>query len=512
QPKDLLVIRYIAKRLGISLVVLLLGSLLMFVLTINSGDPLSDLRESNAPNRDNLIKQRTELMRLDNPWYERYFSWLGGAAKCLIGQCDLGQDRQGRGVNELVIAAAGSTLRLVVLATVFAIVIGVVLGIVTAIRQYSGFDYAVTFMAFVFFSLPVFWAAVLLKHYAAIEFNNWIVDAHFSPTSIVVIAAVLAFILTAAIGGPMKRRLISFGAAFVVFAGTFFYFDAVTWFRRPAIGLPIYAIVVLAAAAIIIVMTSGFKNHRVRNAVATTAIVSIVGYALMRGTLMKQPSMLLLFACLAIAVVVAVVSGYAWGGFSRRQAISASSVLAVVASLVALADLALSNWAAYIKLQPRPIPTIGSATPNFEAGFWGHFIDTATHLILPTVVLTLISIASYTRYTRASMLDVLNQDYIRTARSKGVSERKVITRHAFRNSLIPLATIVAFDFAGLIGGAVITETVFGWQGMGALFKAGLDTVDPAPVMAFFLVTGTAAVLMNLVADIAYAFLDPRIAR
>jgi peptide/nickel transport system permease protein len=127
-------------------------------------------------------------------------------------------------------------------------------------------------------------------------------------------------------------------------------------------------------------------------------------------------------------------------------------------------------------------------------------------------VLTLISIASYTRYTRASMLDVLNQDYIRTARSKGVSERKVITRHAFRNSLIPLATIVAFDFAGLIGGAVITETVFGWQGMGALFKLGLDTVDPAPVMAFFLVTGTAAVLMNLIADIAYAFLDPRIAR
>ncbi|MCB0886952.1 MAG: ABC transporter permease, partial [Propionibacteriaceae bacterium] len=110
------------------------------MLTINSGDPLSDLRESNAPNRDNLIKQRIDIMRLDDPWYERYFSWLGGAAKCLIGQCDLGLDRQGRAVNDLVITAAGSTLRLVVLATVFAIVIGVVLGIVTAIRQYSGFD------------------------------------------------------------------------------------------------------------------------------------------------------------------------------------------------------------------------------------------------------------------------------------------------------------------------------------------------------------------------------------
>ena len=113
---------------------------------------------------------------------------------------------------------------------------------------------------------------------------------------------------------------------------------------------------------------------------------------------------------------------------------------------------------------------------------------------------------------RASVLDVLNQDYIRPARSKGVSERKVITRHAFRNSLIPLATIVAFDFAALIGGAVITETVFGWSGMGAMFREGLAAVDPPPVMAFYLVTGSAAVLMNLVADIAYAFLDPRIAR
>ena len=110
------------------------------------------------------------------------------------------------------------------------------------------------------------------------------------------------------------------------------------------------------------------------------------------------------------------------------------------------------------------------------------------------------------------MLEVLNQDYIRTARSKGVSERKVITRHALRNALIPLTTIVAFDFANLIGGAVITETVFAWQGMGTLFKDGLQAADPMRVMGFFLVTGTAAVVMNMLADLAYAFLDPRISR
>ncbi len=127
-------------------------------------------------------------------------------------------------------------------------------------------------------------------------------------------------------------------------------------------------------------------------------------------------------------------------------------------------------------------------------------------------MLTLISIASYTRYTRSSMLEVMNQDYIRTARSKGLSERVVIVKHGFRNALIPITTIVAFDFAGLIGGAVITEKVFGWKGMGDMFQTGLHNVDPAPVMAFFLVTGTAAVVMNLVADLAYAALDPRIRR
>ncbi|AQP45084.1 ABC transporter permease [Tessaracoccus flavus] len=505
-------IRYIARRLGISLLILLLGSLLLFVLTINSGDPLEDLRESNAPNRENLINQRISFMGLDRPWYERYFDWLGGASKCLIGACDLGVDRKGQDVGAMVVTAAGSTLRLVVLATVFAIMLGVTLGIVTAIRQYSGFDYAVTFMAFVFFSLPVFWFAVLLKHYAAIEFNNWIVDAAISPPMVLLFAAVLAFILMAALGGDWKRRLITFGAAFVVFAGALFYFDAVTWFRVPSIGLPIFAIAALALAALIVQMTSGLDNKNVRNAVATTTVVGIIAYAVLRGTLMTNPSTLLLFVCLAAAIAVALISGYFWGGFSRRQAMTSSFIWALLASLLALADLALSNWSSYLREQPRPIPTIGSETPNYNSTYWNHFLDSATHLILPTIVLTLISVAAYTRYTRASMLDVLNQDYIRTARSKGISERKVITRHAFRNSMIPLATIVAFDFAGLIGGAVITETVFGWQGMGNMFKVGLAQVDPMPVMAFFLVTGTAAVVMNMIADLAYAVLDPRITR
>lgn len=505
-------LKFIAKRLGISLAILLLGSLLLFVLVINSGDPLQDLRESNDPNRENRIRQRIETMGLNLPWYERYLDWLAGASKCLIGQCDLGVALNGQSVNALVAVAAASTLRLVVFATLLAITTGVILGIVTAIRQYSGFDYGVTLFAFIAFSLPVFWLGVLLKHYAAIEFNNWIADAELSWPVIIGVAVVLAFVLQAALGGDLRRRLITFMAVAVGVAAILTYFDAVTWFRRPAIGIPVYVIAVLGAAALVIVLTSGFQNPRVRNAVGATAGVSLVGYIAMRGHLMDNGSVALLLICFAAAITAGVAAGQLLGGFSRRGATFSSVVTALLASLLALSDLLLSNWAQYLVEQPRPIPTIGSMTPNYQSTFWMHSIDTLTHLVLPTVALTLISIASYTRYTRASMLDVLNQDYIRTARSKGISERKVITRHALRNSLIPLATIVAFDFAGLIGGAVITETVFGWQGMGNLFRTGLIQVDPAPVMAFYLVTGTAAVTMNMLADIAYAILDPRISR
>jgi hypothetical protein len=151
-----------------------------------------------------------------------------------------------------------------------------------------------------------------------------------------------------------------------------------------------------------------------------------------------------------------------------------------------------------------------AVTPNLKGSFWVHGVDQFTHLLLPTLALVLIGFAGYTRYSRASMLEVLNQDFIRTARAKGINERTVIMRHAFRNAMIPLTTLVAFDFAGVIGGAVITEKVFAWSGMGSLFVESLRRVDVNPVMGFFLITGTVAILFNLIADIAYTLLDPRI--
>ena len=111
---------------------------------------------------------------------------------------------------------------------------------------------------------------------------------------------------------------------------------------------------------------------------------------------------------------------------------------------------------------------------------------------------------------RASMLEVMNLDYIRTARAKGLPERTVVMRHGFRNALIPLATIIPLDLAALVGGAVITETIFSWNGMGRLFVEALHTVNVNVLMGYFLVTGLLLIIGNIIADLMYAILDPRI--
>lgn len=162
------------------------------------------------------------------------------------------------------------------------------------------------------------------------------------------------------------------------------------------------------------------------------------------------------------------------------------------------------------RIKGRPIPTANASTPNLQGDFWILSTDTLTHILLPTVALTLISLAAYSRYSRASMLEIMNQDYIRTARAKGVSERTVVMKHAFRNALIPLATIIAMDIGSIIGGAAITERIFAFKGMGTLFLDSLAHTDPNPVMGVFLVTGIMALVFNLVADLLYSALDPRV--
>lgn len=137
-------------------------------------------------------------------------------------------------------------------------------------------------------------------------------------------------------------------------------------------------------------------------------------------------------------------------------------------------------------------------------------IDRIQHMILPIVTLSYVSIATFSRFQRASMLDVLHSDYIRTARAKGVKESGVTLKHGLRNALIPVVTVAALNFGGVLGGAVITETIFAWPGMGKYFIDALNRGEIYTLMAWLMVTAVAVIFFNMIADVTYGWLDPRI--
>ncbi len=146
----------------------------------------------------------------------------------------------------------------------------------------------------------------------------------------------------------------------------------------------------------------------------------------------------------------------------------------------------------------------------FTIGAPFSFEDRLSHLILPAFVLIFFSLGTHIRYMRAGMLDVLHQDYIRTAYAKGLRERSVLIKHAIKNSILPLVTIVGLEIPGLFAGAVITETIFAWPGMGRLFFNSIERGDYAVMMGILMMSATLIVTFGLITDIVYGFLDPRI--
>jgi peptide/nickel transport system permease protein len=154
--------------------------------------------------------------------------------------------------------------------------------------------------------------------------------------------------------------------------------------------------------------------------------------------------------------------------------------------------------------------TIGDKSIDLQGGFWTQVVDIGGHMVLPTLVLAMTSFASWSRYNRASMLEVLNSDYVRLARAKGLPRRRVLIRHALRTALAPMVTVMSLDFATLFSGAVVTETVFQWRGMGDFLLTAIRYRDVYSVVAWLLIAGTTVIIMNLIADMLYGVLDPRI--
>ncbi len=320
---------YAARRILISIPVLLVSSFIVFWLGTLSGNPLTPLILRNPPPPPQVLEAEAARLHLDEPLIPRYLSWLGGVFRGDFGPSVVATQNIGQQLGDRF----WITMRLVLLAMVIALVLAVVVGVLTAVRQYSKADYTATFLGFLFLAMPAFWLAILLKQ-GGIEFNN---------------------------------------------------------------------------------------------AVGTQAIYTI----------------------------------------------GASSI-------------------------PPP------------KGFVAQVGDIVGHLVLPTIALALISYASWSRFTRASMLETMNSDYVRLARAKGLSRRQVMVKHALRTALIPLTTVTALDVATIVGGAVITEKVFQWKGLGDFLLVSITQFDTYAVTSWLLVSATIVIVFNLVADLLYGVLDPRI--
>lgn len=393
--------RFVIRRLLVVIPLLFASSVLTFMLVTNIGTPK---KIEDAMAKPNASQQQIDSLRrqfgIDKPPLERYQNWVTGFVKG-----DWGTNQSGIEIRPLLWERLQVTLRLLLAASIMSVVLGVLVGIIGAIRQYTAFDYSMTFFAFLFFSIPAAVLAGFLKEFGAIKLNPWL--------------------------------------------------------REPSVSTTIaVAVAVFGLVAGLLIMRNRYKYERERP-LSKVIIGALAGFGTAVGSL-------LVFSLI-------------WGGNVYRER------------------------------NPKPlISTVGQTTPGFDGSFWETSQDYFWHMVLPTTALVLIGFAGYSRYMRASMLDVMTSDFVRTARAKGLKERRVTMQHGVRNALIPLITIVALDFGALLSGAIITETIFGWAGMGRFFSEALTEKDPRSMLAFVMVTAVSVVLFNLIADIVYAQLDPRI--
>jgi peptide/nickel transport system permease protein len=220
-----------------------------------------------------------------------------------------------------------------------------------------------------------------------------------------------------------------------------------------------------------------------------------------------------------IATLIAIVVGISMGVIAAVRQNKFTDHAITVTNFVLLATpvfvlgLALKEFVA-IPINQHVGTTIfytdGEQSPTLSGSFFSRIPDYAAHTALPVITLILISYASWAIYQRSSMIETLDADHVRLARAKGLSQRRVLIRHVLRNALIPVTTVIALDFAAVLGGAIVTEIIFGWQGLGQWYLGGVTNLDTNVMLAYLLITATFVILFNLAADILYGVLDPRI--
>lgn len=241
-----------------------------------------------------------------------------------------------------------------------------------------------------------------------------------------------------------------------------------------------------------------------------------LGYSLyfnqpvIRLILERLPATILLMAS---QLTFALVTGVALGVAAARHPYSIVDNASTVIALVGYSMPVFWSGLLLILLFSTTLgllPSGGMVSPREQITGVAAVWDILRHLILPACTLGLVNLALYVRLTRASMLEVLSQDYVRTAWAKGLAERRVLRHHALRNALLPVVTITGIDLGRMIGGAVLTETVFTWPGVGTLTFTALQTRDYPVIVGTFMLTSVAVILANLFVDVVYGTLDPRI--
>ena len=221
------------------------------------------------------------------------------------------------------------------------------------------------------------------------------------------------------------------------------------------------------------------------------------------------PTILLVTTALVFAIVIGVLVGV----FTARRPESPVSHGVTVFSLVGYSMPVF--WTGYLLIiafasNVRWFPVAGMRDVRFEGNRLEEWLDIAHHLVLPALTLGLIYLAQYSRLSRASMLEVLQSDYVRTARAKGLAERKVVYKHALRNAVIPVITIAGLQFGALLSGALLVETVFNWPGLGRLAADSVFQRDAPVLLGVLICSAVLVVVINILTDVVYRMIDPRI--
>jgi peptide/nickel transport system permease protein len=225
----------------------------------------------------------------------------------------------------------------------------------------------------------------------------------------------------------------------------------------------------------------------------------------------RLPNTLLLMGAYEVVVIVGALAVGIYSAVRQYSlmdhAVTAVSFILFSMPIFFIALISMYIFAVNFKAWGLPyLPTVGM----FEPVKGKTMSQVVWHMVLPVASLALISLAGYSRYMRSTMLEVLSQDYIRTAKSKGLERRYVLFVHALKNASLPIVTIVGLDLPTLLGGAIVTERIFAWPGMGRLFLDHVQRVDTPVVMAILMLVSVAVIVFQLLTDITYAWLDPRI--